>query len=87
MSEKQVERVQTLAMSIIGALLTLLMAIGGYFVNYVLDRQDSRIAKMEERVAKIEEKYQAALDANTVKIASIDKNLAVIAAKLNVDLK
>ena len=80
MSEKQVDRVQSIFMWIIGGLMTLIMAISAGFVKYVVEKQD-------ERIAALEEKYQAMAEANSNKLASMDKNLAIIAAKLNVDLK
>lgn len=84
MSEKQVDRVQSISMWIIGGLLALIMAlvtaIGGGFIKYVVERQDARITALEA-------KYQIMAEENAAKLASMDKNLAIIAAKLNVDLK
>lgn len=84
MSERQVDRVQSISMWIIGGLLALIMAlvtaISAGFVKYVVEKQDARISALEE-------KYQIMAEANSNKLASMDKNLAIIAAKLNVDLK
>lgn len=84
MSEKQMDRVQSISMWIIGGLLALIMAlvtaIGGGFIKYVVEKQDARITALEE-------KYQIMAEENASKLASMDKNLAIIAAKLNVDLK
>lgn len=80
MSEKQVDRVQTVSMWIIGGLLTLIVSISTAFTAYVVNGQNQRIAKLEQKYETMLERYQE-------KMASIDKNLALIAAKNGVDLK
>lgn len=94
MSEKQVDRVQTIAMWVIGGLMSVLLVLTASFTKYVLSKQDEmiagqneRIAKQDVRLEKLENKYQVMLEANAAKISSIDKNIAVIAAKMNVDLR
>lgn len=80
MSEKQVDRVQTVSMWIIGGLLTLIVSISTAFTAYVVNGQNQRIVKLEQKYETMLERYQE-------KMASIDKNLALIAAKNGVDLK
>ena len=80
MSEKQVDRVQTVSMWIIGGLITLIVSISTAFTAYVVEGQNQRIAKLEHKYETMLERYQE-------KMASIDKNLALIAAKNGVDLK
>jgi hypothetical protein len=87
MSEKQIDRVQSVSMWIIGGLMTLIVLMGGGFIRYVVEKQNERIERQDERILALEEKYQVMLEANAEKIASIDKNLAIIAAKSNVELK
>lgn len=87
MSEKQVERVQSIAMWVIGGLMSVLLVLTASFTQYVLSKQDEKIAAQNERIEKLESKYQNMLETNAEKVASIDKNLAIIAAKLNVELK
>lgn len=80
MSEKQVDRVQTISMWVIGGLITLIVSISTAFTAYVVEGQNQRIAKLEQKYETMLERYQE-------KMASIDKNLALIAAKNGVDLK
>ena len=94
MSEKQVDRVQTIAMWAIGGLMSFLLVVTSSFTKYVLSKQDEvilnqneRIEKQDERLERLESKYQAMLESNSAKIASIDKNIAVIAAKMNMELR
>jgi len=87
MSEKQLDRVQSVSMWIIGGLMTLIVLMGGGFIKYVVEKQNERIERQDERILALEGKYQIMLETNAEKVASIDKNLAIIAAKLNVELK
>lgn len=87
MSENQIDRVQSISMWVIGGLMTLIVLMGGGFIKYVVEKQNERIERQDERILSLESKYQVMLETNAEKVASIDKNLAIIAAKLNVSLR